>query len=405
MKKIFLILFAFVCANVFAQNDKEDMSKYMTGAIPLEDGKVVFSKDIDAPGLSSEQVYDLAYHWLELYLKEHKMDRKDPDTKIFEEKDKGEIAAMPEHHLVFKKTILSVDRSFITYRIKFTASDQHLKVRIWTITYEYYVPDKKEPERYTAENAITDEYALDNTQTKLNQITSKFRIKTIDMVDDIYASLQKVVNAEVTKIANIVSKTEEKAKVTTATSVVATQKEVISTPQPSLAQTQQALAAKKGANTTSVVVPAATLTPAKAVVPNVETPKKEAVKPMQTAPVSSNGYTMVDVKNIPFNVIKVMDDGGMAVSSAGEAAVALWGGMASLNGKSVAICFVKSSQPAFSILEKNDSYSLTFGFEGKTIVLLCKKISSESISFSDTNFSSSEAPKMFLGEIVSAKVK
>lgn len=401
----------FACGVVFAQDEKEDMSKYLEGAIPLEDGKVVFSTTIDAPGLSQEQVYDVARGWLELFLKERKIDRKDPDIKIFEEKENGELAVMPLYHLVFNKTFLSVDRSFITYRMKLTASDQRLDVRIWSIRYEYYVPDKKEPEKYTAENAITDEYALDKTKTKLNQLTSKFRIKTIDMVDGMYASLTKALGTEVSKIATATAKGERMAK-QFSNPVVAKTVPVVNE-QPSLAELQKQLADKKAEqNNLSGDVVAIVKEPVKTTEakPAKKTPAPE-VKPMQTAPVTTGGYTVVDVKEIPFNVLKVMNESGVSVSADGEAAEASWGGMAVLFGKNVAVCYVSPSMPAYSILENADTYSLRFSFDGKTVVLQCKKMLSQSLTESgvvDASIkahSASNIPKMFIGEIMTAKIK
>ena len=59
-----LVITLLLCipALTYAQDDnddeKENPSKYLVGAVPEIDGKVVFSKEMLLPGLSKDQVYD-----------------------------------------------------------------------------------------------------------------------------------------------------------------------------------------------------------------------------------------------------------------------------------------------------------------------------------------------------------
>ena len=45
-------------------------AKYLRGAVPEVDGKVVFTKHIDAPGKSAAQIYDILHQYLEKMTKE-----------------------------------------------------------------------------------------------------------------------------------------------------------------------------------------------------------------------------------------------------------------------------------------------------------------------------------------------
>ena len=53
MKQL-LLLTLFIPALLWAQED----SKYLAGAVPVENGKVVFAKEINAPSFSKDEVYD-----------------------------------------------------------------------------------------------------------------------------------------------------------------------------------------------------------------------------------------------------------------------------------------------------------------------------------------------------------
>ena len=42
----------------------EDLSSYMAGAVPVTDGKVAFTLDLNVPGKSAQEIYDIAYQYL-----------------------------------------------------------------------------------------------------------------------------------------------------------------------------------------------------------------------------------------------------------------------------------------------------------------------------------------------------
>ena len=56
MKRILLSLL--ICFPIFLWA-QEDNSKYLAGAVPVVNGKVIFTKHIQAPGLSKQQVLHL----------------------------------------------------------------------------------------------------------------------------------------------------------------------------------------------------------------------------------------------------------------------------------------------------------------------------------------------------------
>ena len=60
MKNLLLILCFFP---MLALAQEEDQSKYMVGAVPEVNGKVVFSQEINAPNLSKDQIFDAILAW------------------------------------------------------------------------------------------------------------------------------------------------------------------------------------------------------------------------------------------------------------------------------------------------------------------------------------------------------
>jgi colicin import membrane protein len=54
----------------------------------------------------------------------------------------------------------------------------------------YYYDEERQPQKYTAEEWITDRNALNKKGTKLLPLCGKFRVKTIDAFDEICSSLQ-----------------------------------------------------------------------------------------------------------------------------------------------------------------------------------------------------------------------
>ena len=67
LTQIFLVLFM-ICLPVtlWADNDKDDDdSRYLAGAVPEVDGRVVFSREFSIPGMSQDEIYERMLKWLD----------------------------------------------------------------------------------------------------------------------------------------------------------------------------------------------------------------------------------------------------------------------------------------------------------------------------------------------------
>ena len=180
MKKLLFILLA--CLPLFGMaKDKKDNSdpKYLAGAITMEDGKVTFNHEIKAPSLSKEQLYQQMLDWAN---NRFKSDGKLQSRVVYTNEEEGDIAASAEEYIVFSSSALSLDRTRIYYQYLINVADGVCRMTMTRIRY-WYDENRDGGEKYTAEEWITDDMALNKKKTKLAPICGKFRRETIDLKD------------------------------------------------------------------------------------------------------------------------------------------------------------------------------------------------------------------------------
>jgi colicin import membrane protein len=189
MKKLFIALL--LCLQVttsMAQLIKEREPidpKYLTGAVPEVEGMVTFTRTLPVTPVGVDSVYRSALHWLGQYFKnENVVSRKtlERDTA------NHYIAVGINEYIVFKNTMLVLDRSQMIFSLAIQCTDTAATVTMNNIT--YYYDEERQPQKYTAEEWITDRTALNKKGTKLLPLCGKFRVKTIDAFEDICSSLQ-----------------------------------------------------------------------------------------------------------------------------------------------------------------------------------------------------------------------
>lgn len=161
-------------ALLFAQDDE----RYLAGAVPVIDGKVSFSREIEAPAMSKQDIYKRLLNWGE------KNYNSKTSRVAYKNEEKGEIGILAE----VPSDKLSLDETTMRCRIIIEVKDKGCKLVITNIKYEYNVPYQKDPERYVAEEWITDEYGLNRDKSKLNRVSGGFRRATIDYADNIFNS-------------------------------------------------------------------------------------------------------------------------------------------------------------------------------------------------------------------------
>jgi len=342
MKKGLLILAAFLACLptlLLAQD-----SKYLAGAVPEVDGKVVFGRDFDLSGAQQDAIYERMLEWATKRMEQNN----NVSRIVYSDKAAGSIAAMGQEYIVFSSSALSLDRTIINYQLTITCQPGKCKVEVEKIRYVY-----QEKEKYNAEEWITDEVALNKAKTKIVRGLSKFRIKTVDFVDDIFDSAQAALGiakaAPVVVVEAPVSQTQ------------------IGTP---LAGTQAAQ------STTTQSATVATSTPVVVAAPVVSVPVVTSTPAVTTAPVVSNtpgstvastpltGYKQIAPDKIPGNIIKMLSEDWMLITAGTKdkfnMMTASWGGLGVLYGKPVMTCYINPTRYTYQLMEKNDTYTLTF---------------------------------------------
>ena len=352
--------------------EKKDDTRYLAGAVPEVDGKVVFSKEFQIPGMSQEQIYDTVLKWMTERLKENK----NVDSRVvFSDEAKGTIAGIGEEWIVFSSSALSLDRTLINYQLTVTCKPGSCLVEMEKIRFTY-----RETEKYKAEEWITDQYALNKAKTKLVRGLAKWRRNAVDFADDMFMDVAVAFGAQDTRPRAEKKKKEEEEKkpsvVAVAGPIVIGQGGKVTTSESESSQT---------------VIPAATLTPA---IP--------AGKTSSDAP----GYVEVDLKQIPGEVYALMGNSKLVISIGKDEfnmtnmTANAGGALGYQSGKAVAYCTLSPEQP-YDALEKADSYTLKLYAPNQTtpsVVIECKKLPSQTTP-------QAGQPRTYVGEIVKLLMK
>ena len=165
--------------------------KYLAGAVPEVDGKVVFETTIKAPGKTKKQIYDLLLEDMTRLTKEDNQFEQSTIVQL-ENNDYSQIVGSYQEWLVFKNKPLVLDRTRLFYHLIAEIKDGEATIKMTRIHYLY--DEEREPTPYKAEEWINDKYGLNKKMTKTSRVSGKFRIKTIDRKDYLFNRLTKVLN-------------------------------------------------------------------------------------------------------------------------------------------------------------------------------------------------------------------
>lgn len=327
MKQLVWLLL-FIPALIGAQTDE----RYLAGAVPVVNGKVVFSKEFKIPGYSQARIYDIMYEWAKANF--------NTDTKriVYANREKGEIAAVAKEYMEFSRTALSLDHTMATYRLTMECGDGACKVDLSGIRYEYDVSYQREPEKYLAEEWITDKYALNKSQTKLNRISGKFRKSTIDLAQ---AYFEQIGNAFGNQLLNQgMAQTNAAAPSVPSTPSAPAGAPAPTAPvAPSTASVPAALLVP--AAPSSPRAPSASGAPSASSTPSApgssQTAGSPAVAPGTVIP---EGFMALPSGNIPATLLDMLPQNRMTVTSVSDpdkpTGQATWAGIGNLFGKQIA---------------------------------------------------------------------
>lgn len=423
MKKLLIVLFMALSATLFAQKETT-LERYLAkDAVPVVDGKVVFSEKVDIlDGYTAEQVGDIATKWLSGYLSQHDQQR----NRIVLNKD-NKITAVGYIEVIFTDNAISFDRAFMNCAIVVDYSANGCSVSIERIKYNYTDGDKKQ--LLLAEDYITYENAVNRKGIKLLPITGKFRKGTIDVKDKLFESFKEAFKYYSRQGVAEVTKNAPHVMVAQPAQQQATQQQAAVPVQQQTAQQQTAAPVQQQAASV-------------------------AASPVQKSAAPLAGYRQIAPESIPGNFIKMVSNDWMLITAGNKEKfnmmTASWGGIGVLYNKPVAICFINPARYTYQVIENSDTYTLTFyteayrdalkycgsksgrdedkvkgsgltpvetangamAFDQAWMIIECKKLVSQSISLDAINNKEEQSKraaqpmhKMYIGEILNVWVK
>lgn len=350
MKKL-LILFLACLPLMGTAKEKNDNSdpKYLAGAITMNDGKIEFTKEISTKGLTRTEVYQALLNWAKgRFVSNGKLH----SQVAYADEERGEIAAVAEEYMVFSSSALSLDRTRIYYQFLIHVGEETCQMTMTRIRY-WYEENRDGGERYTAEEWITDDMALNKKGTKLAPICGKFRRETIDLKDALFESATAALGQ---KLLN------EPAQVP----MVALQPATPVQTQPSASGELKAVGV--------------------------------AALPADLASMAKQGRITLTALNGEETELKAEN----------------WGGFGKLFGKDVAYLLIDKSRIAASaLMEQSETYEVSFYLAGSnepSVVVNCKKSMSQKMTADELkslnqNIDTSKEYVMYIGEVTGAQMR
>ena len=351
MKKILSILLLALPLVLFSQTD----SKYLEGAVPVIEGKVKFTTEMNCSSMSREQIYETLLTWANNRFK--------PESNanarvLYSNAEKGNIAIAGDEFIIFSSTSLALDKTRIYYNLIIQSETGKCNIEMSRIRY-WYEEDRNGGEKFSAEERITDELAVNKAKNKLYPIFGKFRRKTIDLKDELFKDIQSTLGNKMIALGL------KQAPVTPESQVTVSQTSAIQ-PQPEVS------------------------------VPVVKTTETEKVN------IASDNIDSL-IAQAQRMTITAGNDEQFEISKE------CWGGFGELFGKKVAFCLIDTQKTMGNMLmTQSDNYKISFYSANNSqpvAVINCKKLMAQTINGEEAKKMSpncivGKSYNMYVGEIL-----
>lgn len=160
-------------------------AKYLRGGVPEVNGKVVLSRDFDMPaGFDREATIEKISNWLVRCSKDDRMSQ----FSRLETTLPLTAQTFIIQKLVFSKSFISLDQCDLQYVLTVSVVEKGIHMEMSKIIYKYNENDKLNT--YKAEEMITDKVSLRKNGLSIYPGYKKFRMKTIDLLDEYQTSLK-----------------------------------------------------------------------------------------------------------------------------------------------------------------------------------------------------------------------
>lgn len=197
MKKLFLLFV--LAASMYVANAQitaplasteirtEEDAHYLE-PLPLEDGKVYLLRELQLPaGNNPEDTFAKLQIWMDRCMKDARITR---HTDIPSDQPHT-IQQQINQTLTFSDKLLALDQTNMEYLLTLSLQGDKIQLKMSHIHYRYNGENRdRKMLRYSAEDHIADAVALNKNRTKLIRGYKKFRIKTIDLIDEFESSLK-----------------------------------------------------------------------------------------------------------------------------------------------------------------------------------------------------------------------
>ncbi len=152
------------------------------GVVPEVNGQVMWTETINILGATANELYDKAFAYLTALTQG--TNQLDGSKVALVNKGEHSIVATVREKLVFSSSFLSLDYTQFNYVLQATCRDGQATLTMSRLTYRYDVQGNVSD--FTAEQWITDKYAVNKKQTRLLPVSGKFRRATIDRKNSVF---------------------------------------------------------------------------------------------------------------------------------------------------------------------------------------------------------------------------
>lgn len=180
-KKFILAILIAIPTLIYGQNEK-----YMSDAVPVVDGKVVFIRELNVPLFSQDQIYNALVDWA------GKKFNGKTNRVITADNSKSTLLIQGEDEMTIKIGLFP-GKVKVHYILAADCSNGKCTFKTTRIRYTNNPSSKNSSDIIMAEDYITDKYALNKAKTKLHGGTGDYRIKTIDIVDNVAQEAQDAI--------------------------------------------------------------------------------------------------------------------------------------------------------------------------------------------------------------------
>lgn len=169
----------------FPTSDQE--AKYLA-PIPEENGKVYLIRELELPAnTNSDETFAKLQTWFSRCMQDSRISQHINIPTELPQTLQSQVVQL----ITFSSGLLSLDTTEMTYVVSVSLQGNKIVLKMSHISYKYNGENRdRKMLRYTAEEFISDRVALNKKHTKLILGYKKFRIKTIDLIDEYENSLK-----------------------------------------------------------------------------------------------------------------------------------------------------------------------------------------------------------------------